>query len=125
MTTKTRTSKATTNARKAAKTTKAPATKPAARNATRTQREAKDPKSATKRVSQIDAAVIVLEQFGEPMSCKAMVEAMRNAGLWTGGKGATPDATLYSSILREMRAKGNEARFLKTDRGRFALAPRS
>jgi hypothetical protein len=37
-------------------------------------------------------------------------------------KGATPAATLYSAILREMNAKGKDARFVKTERGKFGLA---
>ena len=40
--------------------------------------------------------------------------------LWsTNGK--TPAATLYSSILREIQKKGDQARFVKTERGKFAL----
>ena len=42
-------------------------------------------------------------------------------GLWTSPGGATPDATLYASILRDLR-KGKDARFKKTDRGQFTLA---
>jgi hypothetical protein len=36
----------------------------------------------------------------------------------TGGK--TPAATISAAILREITAKGNAARFKKTDRGLFA-----
>jgi hypothetical protein len=50
-----------------------------------------------------------------------MVEAMTEQGLWSSPGGATPDATLYSSILRDLR-KGKNARFKKTDRGHFTLA---
>jgi hypothetical protein len=32
----------------------------------------------------------------------------------------TPAATLYSAILREINTKGQEARFQKTERGKFA-----
>jgi hypothetical protein len=32
----------------------------------------------------------------------------------------TPHATLYSSIAREIRDKGKESRFKKSDRGKFA-----
>jgi hypothetical protein len=38
------------------------------------------------------------------------------------GGGATPAATLYSAILREIKAKGKESRFVKTERGKFGLA---
>ena len=33
----------------------------------------------------------------------------------------TPAATLYSAIMREMKVKGKDARFKKTERGHFAL----
>jgi hypothetical protein len=56
--------------------------------------------------------------------CKVMVEAMALQGLWQSPGGATPHATLYASILREINAKGKDARFKKTDRGHFTLAGR-
>jgi hypothetical protein len=49
-----------------------------------------------------------------------MIEQMAAKGLWTSPGGATPHATLYSAILREIQVKGNEARFKKTERGHFA-----
>ena len=105
---KTATKKATT------KTAKTKAAKPAKATA----------KSDAKKLSQIEAAVAVLAKAGEPMNCKAMVEAMTTQGLWASPGGATPDATLYSSILREINAKGKDARFKKVDRGQFAMASR-
>jgi hypothetical protein len=75
-------------------------------------------------VSKIEAAIIVLGKSKDAMNCKAMVEAMQVAGLWSTPKGATPDATLYASILREINAKGKDARFRKTERGHFTLASR-
>jgi len=50
---------------------------------------------------------------------------MQVAGLWSTPNGATPDATLYASILREINTKGKDSRFRKTDRGLFTLASRS
>jgi hypothetical protein len=44
---------------------------------------------------------------------------MADQGLWASPGGATPHATLYSAILRELKSKGKDARFKKTDRGRF------
>jgi hypothetical protein len=46
------------------------------------------------------------ESFQEghkPMSCKELVEAMTKKKLWTSPGGATPDATLYASILRDLK----------------------
>jgi hypothetical protein len=54
------------------------------------------------------------------MTCKAMTKQR----LWTSPGGATPDATLYASILREVNTKGRDARFKKVDRGQFSLARR-
>ena len=90
---------------------KAKATKPAA-------------KTGDKKVSQIEAAVQVLAKAKEPMNCAAMVEAMAAAGLWSSPGGKTPASTLYASILRELNTKGKDARFVKKDRGLFALAGR-
>jgi hypothetical protein len=42
--------------------------------------------------------------------------------LWTSPGGKTPSATLYSAILREINVKGKDARFKKTERGKFTLA---
>jgi hypothetical protein len=81
-------------------------------------------KADAKKLNQIEAAVAVLAKAGEPMNCKAMVEAMAKQGLWSSPGGATPDATLYASILRDINTKGKDARFKKTDRGQFALAGR-
>lgn len=81
-------------------------------------------KADAKRLSQIEAALAVLAKAGEPMNCKAMVEAMAKQGLWSSPGGATPDATLYASILRDINTKGKDARFKKVDRGQFALAGR-
>jgi hypothetical protein len=51
-----------------------------------------------------------------------MVEAMAAKGLWTSPGGKTPEATLYSSLLRQIRTKGKDARFKKVARGQFDLA---
>ena len=81
----------------------------------------KTPK-ADGKLSAIDAAAKVLAEAKEPLSSKQMIEAMAAKGYWTSPGGATPHATLYSAIAREIATKGAESRFQKTDRGRFALA---
>jgi hypothetical protein len=50
-----------------------------------------------------------------------LVEAMQAKSYWTSPGGKTPSQTLYSSIMRDIR-KGKDARFVKADRGTFALA---
>jgi hypothetical protein len=70
----------------------------------------------------IDAAASVLAESTEPLNAKEMIEAIAAKGLWSSPGGKTPHATLYSAILREMQKKGDDARFRKTERGKFALA---
>ena len=88
------------------------------------QPKAKKEKAAPKpmKLSAIDAAAKVLAEAGQPMNCHEMIEAMTKKGLWTSPGGQTPHATLYSAILREIAKKGKEARFTKTERGKFATA---
>ena len=69
----------------------------------------------------LSAALRVLEEAGEPLNCKNMVNLMLEKGYWkTAGK--TPSATIYSAIAREIKEKGADARFRKTERGKFTLA---
>ena len=44
----------------------------------------------------------MLTESGEPMTTKAMIEAMAAKGYWTSPGGATPWATLYSALIREI-----------------------
>jgi hypothetical protein len=106
------------------------AKKTTATKAPKTPKAAKAPKADTpgkkakpekaKKVSALDAAARVLTEAGEPMNCQEMIDAMAKKGYWTSPGGKTPHATLYSAILRELKAKGKEARFKKTERGKFA-----
>ena len=88
---------------------------------------AKDPKSAAaaeqpKKLSALDSAARVLTESGQAMNCQEMVAAMAAKGYWSSPGGKTPSATLYSSILRELKTKGADTRFRKTERGKFARA---
>ena len=86
--------------------------------------QAKATKASRKRdgkLSALDAAAKVLAESGEPMTSKAMIDAMANKGYWTSPGGKTPQATLYAAILREIQTKGADARFQKTERGHFAV----
>jgi HB1, ASXL, restriction endonuclease HTH domain len=77
-------------------------------------------KTSTKKLSALDAAAKVLEEAGQPLSCAAMIAAMAEKGYWTSPAGKTPEATLYSALLRELNTKGDASRFEKTGRGQFA-----
>ena len=76
----------------------------------------------TKGIGLLSAAAAVLERSDAPMSVKAMIEAAKSEGLWSPGGGKTPEQTLYSAIIREIRDKGNASRFRKEGRGLFAFA---
>jgi hypothetical protein len=87
---------------------------------TRAAAKKRAPKSDGK-LSALDAAAKVLSESKEPMTTKEMIEAMSTKGYWTSPGGKTPHATLFSAILRELKAKGKDARFKKTERGKFAF----
>ena len=64
----------------------------------------------------------MLADTGAAMNCQELIKVMAEKGLWTSPGGKTPSATLYSAILRELQTKGSEARFKKTERGKFSAA---
>jgi len=89
---------------------------------------AKDPKRRTnskvatpKRVSALDAAAIVLKSAKEPMNAEALIAEMAKRKLWASPNGKTPAQTLYAAIGREIAAKGRSSRFVKIERGMFAI----
>ena len=82
-----------------------------------------DQATKAKNLSALDAAVKVLGQAGQAMSCPELIVAMAAQGYWKSPKGRTPAGTLYSAILRELQTKGDQARLCKTGRGKFALRP--
>ena len=71
------------------------------------------------KMSALDAAAKVLAETDQALTCQEMIDAMGKKGYWTSPGGRTPAATLYSAILRELKTKGSEARFAKTERGKF------
>jgi len=111
------------------KTTKSTTTKKASKaTSAKTAPASKNPRAATKKdkpakptkVGALDAAAQVLASSAEPMTCQAMIDAMAAKGLWSSPNGKTPSATLYAAISREIKQKGKEARFRKTECGHFA-----
>ena len=105
-----------------AKTLKATkAAKPAPAKKAKAKPAATNGEAKTKKLSAIDAAAQLLGATKKAMSCKELIEAMSAKGLWTSPGGQTPAATLYSALLREINAKGKDARFKKTERGKFAV----
>jgi len=88
---------------------------------TRKAKKQKTGKKAERKPGALDAAVRVLREAGKPMNCTDIVKGALAKGYWQT-KGQTPHSTLYAAIIREIAAKGKEARFHKTDRGMFELS---
>jgi hypothetical protein len=78
------------------------------------------PEAGDKKLSAINAAHKVLADTGKAMNCQELITSMTEKGYWTSPGGLTPHATLYSAILRELKAKGSESRFRKVEKGKFA-----
>lgn len=51
-----------------------------------------------KKAGALDAAAKVLEESGESMSTKEMIEEMAAKGYWKSPGGKTPSATLYTAV---------------------------
>ncbi len=73
---------------------------------------------ALKRPSGLDLAAKALAESKEPMTAKALADRVIAAGWQTTGR--TPEATLYSAIIREIANKGKDSRFVKASRGLFS-----
>ena len=97
-----------------------PALDKALADAGKAKAEKKARAKGPKKASLLDLAAEVLAKAGKPMGCKEIVEQVLKSGRWTT-KGKTPAATLYAAIIREIAAKGKDARFHKTDRGQFEV----
>ena len=76
----------------------------------------------SKRLSALDAAAKVLAETGQPMRCTELIAVMAAKGYWSSPGGKTPASTLYAGLLRELKTKKDQARFRKTERGKFGLA---
>lgn len=96
MATKTKTTAKASSTKTTKKAVSPMAAKPAAKAKKTLTAETKSP--ATGKLSQIAAAERVLAESNEPMTCKAMVEAMSAKGYWTSPGGKTPEATLYTVV---------------------------
>ena len=66
----------------------------------------------------------VIAGANKPMRATDLIEQMEAKGLWKSPGGKTPEATLYAAIIREIAAKGADARFKKHDRGLFVVGKR-
>ena len=91
------------------------------KDATAAEKPATRKRRGTSRgLGGLDAAAKVLAEAGEPLNCKTIVDRMLAKGLWqTDGK--TPQATIYSALLRHIQKNGAASLFRKVERGRFEL----
>ena len=102
------------------------AAKSAANKATEAKAKPAEPKAEGKsKLSLLSAAAAVLAESDEPLNCRRMIDLAKERGLWTPGAGKTPEQTLYSAIMREIRDKGDAARFRKSPLRGHYLAPAS
>ena len=93
-------------------------TKASTKKSTNAAKDSKSPAAAEqpKKLSALDAAARVLTESAQAMNCQEMIEAMAAKGYWSSPGGKTPSSTLYSAISRELKVKGADARFRKTER---------
>lgn len=89
--------------------------KPEVKKAKRVQKE--------RGISLVDAAAQLLKETKAAMTPRAMVDALAARKLWTS-IAATPDRTLSTAIIREIRGetKQEKPRFVHVDRGMFTAA---
>jgi len=64
--------------------------------------------------ADILAAPFTLQEAGKPMQSGDIVKVALEKGYWQT-KGATPGATLYAAMIREVAAKGPKARFRRAE----------
>ena len=115
---KTAKAKANTKTKAAAKAKTSRARRPATA-APAAPAETTAPAAPEKKLSLLNAALEVLKSGDESLTTRQMVAAAKDRGLWTPGSGKTPEQTLYSAIMREIRDKGDASRFEKDARGHF------
>jgi len=80
-----------------------------------------------KPMSLLDVAAHILSLGAAlPMRCKDIVDLAIQRGLWAPSNGGkTPANSLHAAIQREIKAKGEASRFVKAERGKFALADKA
>jgi len=71
------------------------------------------------KLSGLDAAHRVLSEAGRSMNVKEIFEtAMQNG--YCKLKGATPELTISAALQRDIKTRGRDSRFVKTERGQYA-----
>lgn len=78
----------------------------------------------TDPMSCADAAYAVLLESGEPMHYRDITARMLEAEIWETD-GATPEATVSAILVTDIQENGGASRFVREDRGVYALRPGS
>lgn len=103
-------------AKKAAKGKGKPVKGKAAPKAAKAPKPKREPKA--RKLGCLGAAAQVITDA--PVTAKDLIAKVTEKGLWSSPAGKTPDATLYAAIIREIAAKGKDARFARgKERGTF------
>lgn len=74
----------------------------------------------TDPMSCADAAYAVLLESGAPMHYRDIAARMLEAEIWETD-GATPDATVSSILVTDLKENGDASRFVRVERGVYAL----
>ena len=75
-----------------------------------------------RRLSLLNAAIIVLRETKADMNTRELIEAIVERQLWTPTECKTPEQTLYGSIFREIATK-EHPRIVKSEiKGKFRIA---
>ena len=81
------------------------------------------PAAPARRMSLVGAAVVILRAHQYELPVRDIMRRITESGLWSSPAGKTPEQTLYSAIIREIAAKGTNARFRRGQiRGCFYVA---
>ena len=72
------------------------------------------------QLSGLESAYTILKEVGEPLNVKEITDRAIAQKLWEPA-GATPSATVAAAIMREMKIKGDDSRFFRAERGKFAV----
>ena len=75
-----------------------------------------------KRLSLLNAAVIVLNDTKADMNTRELIEAIVERQLWTPTECKTPEQTLYGSIFREIATKEHPRIVRSEIKGKFRIA---
>jgi len=70
-------------------------------------------------LNALDAAHRVLRESKKPLTCREIVNRAAQKK-YHRSSGATPQNTINAAMLREIKAQGENARFIKTGRGLFS-----